>query len=183
MMIADPETNLSELASEVRKAVNNAVSMTNLARDAGRMAIKAAIDAGNLLVACKASLPHGSWGSWTKEHLSDISTETICRWMRLAKLSRETDLSGAETLSDAYQRCGILPEKPGEGGERAKASNPPLSAPQAVLRAGTALQKRLRLLTQGLTRLEENEANQLRLIRDELQDLFARVLGEVSHNG
>jgi len=168
------DTNrLDDLIIQIRKTASEALSFDKASRMAGGAAIKAAVAAGNLLTECKQSVGHGSWEDWLGHNLPEISQETACRWVRLAKMSRVTDLSAASSLTDAYRMCGILRASVKEG---QSAAAPTCS--QAVLRASSTLQKRLRLLLQKDAQISDAERNQLRLLWKELESMFSQVIGK-----
>lgn len=77
-------------------------------RDAGKKAIQSAIEAGACLKNAKKMLKHGEWLPWLSANVSGISEETAQRYIRLERESYGKDLSGCETLRQAYLACGIL---------------------------------------------------------------------------
>jgi len=101
-----------DLSASINAAFVVARSAADSATDQARAAITAAVECGDLLLRQKASLPHGGWLDWLAEHCPDISAETARRYMRLAKRSRETDLTDAASLRQAYLATGVLPKAP-----------------------------------------------------------------------
>lgn len=77
-------------------------------RDAGKRAIESAIEAGRWLKNAKTQVKHGEWLPWLSTNVSGISEETAQRYIRLERESHGKDLSGCETLRQAYLACGIL---------------------------------------------------------------------------
>ena len=101
-----------DLSASINAAFAAARSAADSATYQARAAITAAVECGDLLTRQKASLPHGAWLPWLADHCPDISAETARRYMRLAKRSRETDLTDASSLRQAYLATGVLPSPP-----------------------------------------------------------------------
>jgi len=167
-----------ELADQIRQAVDKVLKLDTACRDFGKFAINHAINAGKLMADCKKKVGHGKWEKWLKDSVPQVSQETACRWIRLAKMSGVTDLTAAETLTDAYRLCGILPplesEKPPK---RTPTSAAKLSPMDAVMRTSTTLQKGLRLLVQKGGQISESQRTQFKLLKQEIDTLFDKLLG------
>jgi hypothetical protein len=114
------QINLSE---QIRAAHAEAAAIADEAKGFASRAVSKALECGRLLLQQKAALGHGSWLEWVNENLSDISYETLARYMRVAKaalpqpatqagsnLSPVTILENAQTLKQAYVALGILPQ-------------------------------------------------------------------------
>jgi hypothetical protein len=168
-------SRLATVVAEAREAIATATTMEKICRDAGKLAITGAIDAGSLLNEAKGLIVHGKWRSWLKETFPDVSYETVCRWIRLSNLSCVTDLTSAETLTQAYHLCGIL--KDPVLAEEQKSRVIALAPVNIVTRSMGALRKRLRVLLDDKTlQLNKDDRNQLKLEWTELEKLFADVL-------
>ena len=167
-----------ELADQIRQAVDKVLKLDTACRDFGKFAINHAIKAGKLMADCKKKVGHGKWEKWLSDSVPQVSQETACRWIRMAKMSGVTDLTAAETLTDAYRLCGILPplesEKPPK---RTPTSAAKLSPMDAVMRTSTTLQKGLRLLVQKGGQISESQRTQFKLLKQEIDTLFDKLLG------
>jgi hypothetical protein len=81
----------------------------------GKMAIRFAIKAGEIMNRAKEILPHGDFLPWLHEQLEkvQVTERTAQKWMKLAKTNSGSDLIGnpdIKTITDAYRATGILPE-------------------------------------------------------------------------
>jgi len=173
-------SKIQEFAVKIQGKVDAVLSLDGECCQAGQMAIKGAVEAGNLLSEAKKIILHGKWERWLTENITKISQETACRWMRLANLSRMTDLTEAVSLMDAYRICGILPELGIKKPSKKKAATKKLSSSEAVLRTSSTLQRRLRQIVQGGVKVSGPERDQLKLQWRTLNDLFVKILSEES---
>jgi hypothetical protein len=67
---------------------------------ANKTSIEKAIEAGEMLKACKDSVSHGEWSKWLYDNCRDISDETARLYMRLA------DPKNAQKLEEAAKQNG-----------------------------------------------------------------------------
>jgi hypothetical protein len=67
---------------------------------ANKTSIEKAIEAGEMLKACKDSVSHGEWSKWLYDTCRDISDETARLYMRLA------DPKNAQKLEEAAKQNG-----------------------------------------------------------------------------
>ena len=72
-------------------------------------------------------VPHGQWTAWLKLHVSELSEDRACRYMKLAReIPHVRNLDENVTLRQAFLLAGVVKE-PGKG-EAKRACKPPLEA-------------------------------------------------------
>lgn len=111
------------LASQIRETYTESIRLAQEAKNYVSDAVVKAVECGRLLIQQKEGLQHGGWLDWVHDNLSDISYETLARYMRVAKsinelqgkeangdLSHVTNLENPSSLRQAYIALGILPQ-------------------------------------------------------------------------
>jgi hypothetical protein len=68
----------------------------------GRTALKKAVEAGNLLRECKATMVHGEWLPWLKDNFS-FSHKTAMNWMMIGEAEAAGKLVTVTNLAEAYR--------------------------------------------------------------------------------
>lgn len=110
-IVIEENEKLGAIAGEVKRLWDRAEKNIKVASSAGKAAVQDAIAIGEKLIEAKELIGHGRWLRWFNHNFRGRSYETGMRYIRLAKLSRVTDLNKAEGLRTAYIALGIL-EKP-----------------------------------------------------------------------
>jgi ribosomal protein L37AE/L43A len=116
--VQEPAETLAELAERINTNHQTAVEASRLAVQKGVEAIKAAMVAGQYLLAAKAKIGHGGWLKWLAENCPSISEDTSERYRRLAEygmtLIKEPNSAGLRnflesgSLQKAYIAAGIV---------------------------------------------------------------------------
>lgn len=68
----------------------------------GKTALGKAVEAGNLLRECKASLAHGEWLPWIGMHFA-FTDRTARNWMRVSEAAADGILETVSDLNEAYR--------------------------------------------------------------------------------
>lgn len=97
------------LATEIKAARAEALSLADQTKATASNAIKAAIRCGQLLITAKEQVPYGGWMMWVEEHCGCGTTEAS-KYMRLANFANDKNLEDHASLRQAYIAAGILPD-------------------------------------------------------------------------
>lgn len=93
-------------------------------------AIERALEAGDLLIQAKASIAHGEWQSWLRQHCPSISPRTVQNYMRIAReLPAEKRTDAHLTVNGALKML----EKPAPKGSEPEFDGLPKLGERAVL--------------------------------------------------
>lgn len=97
---------------QVVTAANNYVSLlAGYMAKTHQLSVMEVLKAGYALTALQKKMAHGEFGKLIKDKLSQISTATVYRYIRVAKTYPDpTKLSGELTVTDLYRKAGALPE-------------------------------------------------------------------------
>jgi hypothetical protein len=116
-------------ASELKRCADEADRCVALTHAGAELAIRHAWNAGAICNHAKEIVPHGTFQEWLEANAGERGIRTLQRWMKLAKTSLVTFLSGnPKGLNDAYKLTGINPEaEREEGGESEQKDKPPFT--------------------------------------------------------
>jgi hypothetical protein len=106
-----PRTDIMKYQAQIEKilaAHGDVKSFDALSEENGRKAIQAAITAGQELQGVRDLLKHGEFTPWLEANITDISPETVRRYMRLAANASLPLLADCTSLRQAYLATGII---------------------------------------------------------------------------
>lgn len=99
-----------ELSIEARRLLQETEHQRDLVLDHVCNALVCAWSLGQLLVAAKSALPHGSFGEWCLNEVG-IPNSSSSRYIKLASLTKEQILE-LRTKKAAYEMIGIMQREP-----------------------------------------------------------------------
>lgn len=107
-VVLDPHADQAARINEAHRA----------AKEHAARAIERAIEAGDLLNAVKAQLPHGRWLPWLEQHCPDISARTAQQYMRVAReLPAEKRSAAHLSVREALRQLEAPSDHKAEPGE------------------------------------------------------------------
>ena len=101
---------LDRIAEDINSKYGEAIRFADESARTGNAAVVAAIECGKMLTKAKELVGHGGWEKWLLDWCGNISHDTSCRWMKMAKIAHVQDLSNCKNITRAYIACGIIPD-------------------------------------------------------------------------
>jgi hypothetical protein len=170
-MVTDP------IIPSIKNFAEQAATLSRQAVQTGASALVYAWACGKLLNTVKVHLGRGAFGLWREDLILTeyLSERTSQRYMQLAKQFDDVKslLKWSPSLRHAYIACGILPEPEARDTEE---EDNDLPKTRALLSSLNGLQRNLRLFAGSTEKLGKADLTELRLVRDELNQLFNEII-------
>ncbi|MBK1818225.1 hypothetical protein JIN84_21555 [Luteolibacter yonseiensis] len=134
--------------------------------------------AGTLLNKRKRQLGHGKFGQWRKRKLIEtgiMSERTSQRFMELAEKYEDPRLM-LEEVARVHDADRLQELSPTEKAPKPKSGS--ITKTADLMASLTGLQRKLRVFQTSGERLKEEEANQLRLMKMQLDRFFVAILAD-----